>query len=127
MRILVTGSGGFMGSRTATYYGARHEVWAPSHAELALENSQAVEQALTEFRPQVILHCAAISDIGETAKDPVRSRAANVDAPINLAKAARELKAKLVICSSDQVYRVLQQPGQSTEDFLRPTLKRKQI
>ena len=120
MRILVTGSGGFMGSRTAKYYGEKHEVWAPSHAELALENSEAVEKSLAEFRPQIILHCAAISDIGETAKDPVRSRAANVDAPINLAKAARDLGAKLVICSSDQVYRISQRQGQTAEDFLKP-------
>lgn len=120
MKIFVTGSGGFVGGRAAAYYGEKHTVWAPGHAQLPLEDGQAVRQALEQFRPQVILHCAAVSDIDETARYPVRSRAANVQAPLHLAQAAAALGAKLVICSSDQVYRMDPQPGQAREAYLQP-------
>ena len=34
MRIMLTGAGGFLGSRLFTHYREKYEVWAPSHKEL---------------------------------------------------------------------------------------------
>lgn len=119
MNIMITGGSGFLGSRLALYYGKNHTVWAPAHRELDLTDMDALREALAAHKPAVILHCAAVSDIGETARDPERSYAANVTAPVCLAQAAKEIGAKLVICSSDQVYCTKIKEGQSEEEFLR--------
>lgn len=58
MRILVTGASGFIGGHVAQGLRRRHEVHAPSHAELDLCDDAAVEAWLRRLRPDVVVHAA---------------------------------------------------------------------
>ena len=40
MKIMVTGAGGFVGSRLAAYYGKKYDVWGVTHKDLDLTKSE---------------------------------------------------------------------------------------
>ena len=110
-KILVTGAGGFVGSRVMQQWAGRYELCAFPKVFLAAAGEDAVRQAIFQQRPDVILHTAAISDTGYCADHPEQAYRANVELPVWLARAAAETDAKLVAFSSDQVYAGVQQQG----------------
>jgi dTDP-4-dehydrorhamnose reductase len=65
-----------------------------------------------------VIHTAAVSDTGLCQQKPEWSEQINVDGCVNLAQSCREFGAKLVICSSDQVYSGSSLPGPHREDEL---------
>ena len=103
-RLLVTGASGFMGSRVADFYRGKYEVCAPGHGELDITDEVGVIARFRDWRPDYVVHCAAISDIGQCDREPERSRRINVEGAVNIAKAAGLVGAKCLLCSSDQVY-----------------------
>lgn len=100
--VLVTGARGFVGSRVMEHFlGATA---FPSEILRAASPEKGVMEYVKRVSPDVIIHTAAISDIGECEKNPDASFLANVILPDALAKAARDVKAKIILFSSDQVY-----------------------
>ena len=104
MKLLITGGSGFLGGRAARYFGERYRVLAPTHGALELTDPSAVQSFLERESPDLVLHCAAVSDTGTCEREPECSRAINVDGAVYVAKAAGAIGAKCVLCSSDQVY-----------------------
>lgn len=116
MKLLITGATGFLGRRAAAYFASQgYEVLTPSHSQLDITREASVRDWFTENRPDAVLHCAAISDTGVCQREPERSARINIDGPVLLAKACRELGAKLIFCSSDQVYFGSSLPGPHSE------------
>lgn len=118
MKIVITGSSGFVGSRLAAYYQKKYEVWAPSHRELDFSDEKRALEAVRGFKPDVVIHCGAISDVNTCAQNPELSHAVNVKGAQYLARACARTGARFVFCSSDQVYFRAQGAGESRADFL---------
>ena len=114
-RILITGGSGFLGSRCAQYFQKRYMVYAPEHKELDITDWDSVIGCVRKFWPDVILHCAAISDVGRCEKEPQLSWDINVTGSANIAQAAAEVNAKCILCSSDQIYFGSNMPGPHKE------------
>lgn len=104
MKIIVTGTSGFLGNRVAAYYRPKYEVWTPSHREMDVTDEKQVEEAVIGFSPDVIMHCGAISEVGVCEENPELSMQVNVKGSQNLARAAKKAGARFILCSSDQVY-----------------------
>lgn len=102
--MLITGANGFLGARLAGYFAARYQVATPTHAEMDLTNPAQVEAVVRQFAPNIVLHCAAVSDVKACEADPVRSQAINVGGTEAVAAACAKIGAKLIFCSSDQIY-----------------------
>lgn len=120
MKLMVTGAGGLLGSRIAAYYKDTYKVWAVGHGELELTDESAVQNAVRDFGPDVVIHCAAISDVGACTADPDRSYAVNVQGTQYLARACAHVSAKMIYCSSDQVYFQDPAAGEDSACFLQP-------
>ena len=103
-KMLVTGGSGFLGSRVAKYFSKDYEVFAPSHQQMDITNKENVEQVMDALKPDVVIHCAAMADVGQCQREPEVSWAKNVDGSINVTGAAGKVGAKCLLCSSDQVY-----------------------
>ena len=101
---MVTGATGFLGSRIINYYSERYDICAPTHSEMDITNEEEVFCLFEKEKPDIVIHCAAISDVGQCEREPDKSYKINVDGSINIAKASQRVHAKCVICSSDQVY-----------------------
>lgn len=117
MKILVTGGSGFLGRRVKRHFEALGwQVQAPGHGALDITDAAGVREWFRENRPEAVVHTAAVSDTGRCQREPDRSETINVDGAVNIAEACREWGAKLVFCSSDQVYFGSGFPGPHRED-----------
>lgn len=103
-KLLVTGASGFVGSRAAEFYRGKYQVYAPSHREMDITDEENVYAVFEDFRPDYVVHCAAISDIGRCEREPEQSWKINVDGSRNMARVSARYGAKCLVCSSDQVY-----------------------
>lgn len=120
-RILITGSSGFLGSRLAYYLKDKYELLLPSHEELNVSREEAVKTYMEENRPDVVLHCAALSNTWYCEQHPNESHRVNVQGTVRIAKACKLTGAKLVFMSSDQVYNGTPLLGPlKEEDVLQP-------
>lgn len=120
-KILVTGSTGFLGRRIAAHFSKGNQVYTPSHRELDITDEKNVERFLKSCAPDIVVHCAAMSDVRQCETEPERSWKINVDGCIHLARACKMIHAKCILCSSDQVYFGSEQTAAHTEDEpLRP-------
>lgn len=103
-KILITGSTGFLGSRLAYYLKDKYELLLPSHGELNVSREDAVKAYMEENKPDIVLHCAALSNTWYCEQHPEESHRVNVQGTVRIAKACKLTGAKLVFMSSDQVY-----------------------
>lgn len=103
-KMLITGSSGFLGSKVVAYYADKYEILAPSHREMDITNEDSVTRYFMETKPDVVIHCAAVSDVGTCEREKEYSRKVNVTGSENIARASKMISAKCVLCSSDQVY-----------------------
>ena len=105
MKLLVTGGSGFLGRRVVAYFETLGwQVQAPGHRELDITDANDLRAWFRENHPQAVIHTAAVSDTGACQREPEWSEAINVTGTLNLAACCRDYGAKLVICSSDQIY-----------------------
>ena len=116
MKLLVTGGTGFLGRRTAGYLETLGwQVLTPGRGQLDITEDAALKDWFRKNTPEAVIHTAAVSDTGLCQQEPEWSERINVTGTVNLARACRDYGAKLMICSSDQVYFGSAAPGPHRE------------
>lgn len=103
-KILITGSSGFLGSRLAYFLKGKYDMLLPTHGELNVCREEVVRAYIEEHRPDIVLHCAALSNTWYCEQHPDESHRINVQGTVRIAKACKLTGAKLIFMSSDQVY-----------------------
>jgi dTDP-4-dehydrorhamnose reductase len=114
-RILVTGVSGFLGRYVTLALKDRYAVLGTYRSQaiglgtceltrLELTEAQAVQTTFTEFRPDVVVHTAALSDVDACERHPDTAHRVNVQGTEAIAQAAVAVGARLIYISTDQVY-----------------------
>lgn len=114
-RVLVTGAGGFVGARILDMWRGKFALCAFPSDTLRTADENAVLRFILKEHPDVIVHTAALSNTQYCQQEPEDSFRANVLLPEWVAKGAEEVGAKLLSCSSDQVYAGVTQRGALAE------------
>ena len=114
-RVLVTGAGGFVGARILDMWRGQFALCAFPSDTLRTADESAVLRFILKEHPDVIVHTAALSNTQYCQQEPEDSFRANVLLPEWVAKGAEEVGAKLLSCSSDQVYAGVTQRGALAE------------
>ena len=105
MRVLITGVSGQLGHDAAKVLADRGvEYLGVSSKELDITDREAVLSALRGWRPDAVLHCAAYTKVDLAEDEAERCMRVNRDGTRNIAEASRELGAKLLYVSTDDVF-----------------------
>lgn len=115
-KIIVTGTSGFLGSRIVKFYKEKYEILTPTHSQMNITQADSVHKYFKLYQPDIVIHCAAIADTTACEKEPKISWTVNVTGTENIVKAAKEIGAKCICCSSDQVYCGSTKETANTED-----------
>jgi dTDP-4-dehydrorhamnose reductase len=103
-KILLTGGLGFFCTRFAERFKDEYEILASDKENLDITDSENVLKVFSEFRPDYVIHAAAIAVTDFCNKNPDIAHRINVDGAIHVAKACKEVGAKLLFISSEQVF-----------------------
>lgn len=105
MRVLVTGAGGQLGHDVAGFAErAGDEVLAASHDTLDITDRDGVIGAITTWRPDAVINCAAWTAVDACESDPDRAFVANGLAVRWVAEGCSRVGAHLVHMSTDYVF-----------------------
>lgn len=105
MRILVTGAAGMVGRAVVQVCNDVGDfVLSYDRQKLDIANAELVSQIIQEDSPDVVINCAAWTDVDGCESDPARAAAANTTGPENLALASRSVGAGFVTISTDYVF-----------------------
>lgn len=103
MRVFVTGGRGQLAAEFAPLVSPA-DTWAPARDELDVRDADGVLRAVREFRPDLVVHAAAWTDVDGAEADPEGAFAVNEEGSRNVARAARAAGAALVAYSTDYVF-----------------------
>ncbi len=115
MRVLITGTGGLLGSNLALEAARNHTVFGvdrscpqktaaftPVVADLL--DPGVVERILDETQPDWVIHCAALANVDECEREPELASNLNTELPGKLAKHVARGGARLLHVSTDAVF-----------------------
>lgn len=103
-RVVVTGAAGMLGSALLELAPAEVTAAGVDLAEGDLTRPEGAWAAVAETEPEVVIHCAAYTDVDGCTRDPERAFLHNATATQNVARVCRELGARLVTLSTDYVF-----------------------
>lgn len=104
MKILLTGANGQLGRCFQDRLPEGWQVWATDTAELDITDYEKVLSAVKEFQPDAIVNAAAYTAVDKAESEPELAALVNKTGPENLARAAKEVGARLVHVSTDYVF-----------------------
>lgn len=103
MKIAITGSDGQLGRALQTALHARHTLLSLSHREFDITDRANIAR-LASMQPDLVIHCAAMTNVDGAARDPVTAFRVNAFGTQNIALACQKCNAALVYVSTNEVF-----------------------
>ena len=105
MKVIVTGAAGLVGRAVVAAFTAQNiSAAAFDHAVLDISDESTVVSTLASQSPDVVINCAAWTDVDGCEFDKERAHRANARGPEVLALACRQVGALLITISTDYVF-----------------------
>jgi dTDP-4-dehydrorhamnose reductase len=113
MKILITGITGLLGKELAMALANKHEVCGIARGgsfmdfevhNLDLSDQLATYQTITKINPDIVIHCAAMSNVDQCEKEPDSAIQYNAIATRNVALACQRFDAEMLYISTDYVF-----------------------
>ncbi len=104
-RAVITGAAGLIGQylvKTASRWAPGWDVQGLSRAELELTNTSKVAAHLRALKPDLLIHCAALSRTKACEQDPDQARRDNVEVTAHLAQLCQDIP--FIFLSSGEVF-----------------------
>ena len=104
MRIVILGAAGRLGAALARAYREKFDVVDFNHAQLDLANRDQIKTKLSPLGFDLLLNCAAFTNVDLCESKREEAFAINAEAPKLLSEICRNKKAKLIHFSTDYVF-----------------------
>lgn len=105
MKVLVTGSAGQLGQDMVLLLQREgHQVLGCDRQEMDITNLEQCQEIISDFAPDVVIHCAAHTAVDAAESDIDAAYLINATGTRNVALAAEKAGAKLVYISTDYVF-----------------------
>lgn len=118
VKVLVTGSNGFLGQHLTVYFSNKgygiiatgkgncriKKEYAFEYVDIDLTNQAKVEVLLETYKPNIIIHNAAMSKPDECENNKVACLLNNVEATKYIVNGAKQIGAKIIYVSTDFIF-----------------------
>ena len=105
MKAMITGAAGLVGRAVAQDWArAGDQIVGFDHAALDITDEQKVNATIDGERPEILINCAAWTDVDGCELNPERAQRMNARGPDLLARACRRIGALLITISTDYVF-----------------------
>ena len=112
-KVLVTGARGMLGQDLCPILEDNdYDVIETDIHNLDITNADAVEEFLTNEKPDFVIHCAAYTNVDKAEEDLATARLINATGTENLAKTCKKIGATMFYISTDYVF-----DGTATEPY----------
>ena len=89
MKVLITGSSGALGASLKKFF---RNSFTPSHKEMDITNASSVNKTILKYKPEILIHAAALVGIRECEEDKQKAWSTNVEGTQNVVNALNKLK-----------------------------------
>lgn len=122
MRIMITGAAGQLGKELTQMLQVteEHQIFPFNKRELDITNREQVYQICEEVKPNIIINCAAFTNVDLCETEVEKAYLINGLGPYYLGMAANKHSAKLIHISTDYVFSGDQQRPYTEEDTPNP-------
>jgi len=103
MRVAIFGSDGQLGRDVCASFGG-HDVVEIPHARADVTDDEAVHRAVDAAAPEVIVNCAAMTDVDGCESETIPAFQINAIGARNIARASSVVGARLIHISTDYVF-----------------------
>jgi dTDP-4-dehydrorhamnose reductase len=103
-KILIVGSGGRLGAALMREYRNKFNVTGLSHAQIDLADFDEVEQMLSRIDFDLLINCAALTNVDLCEEQPDQAFQVNAGAPDVVAEICASKNARLIHFSTDYVF-----------------------
>lgn len=105
MKILVTGANGMLGQDLCPILEDVGAFVIETDIDtLDITNTDIVSQAISDIRPDLVIHCTAYTNVDKAEEEPEKAELINVNGTENVAKICGKLGIPLVYISTDYVF-----------------------
>jgi len=105
LKVLVTGARGLVGRAVSQHCRTSGDVvLSYEHKDLDITDRALIQETVLAHRPDIVINCAAWTNVDACESDPDRAFAVNAVGPQNLALACKELECIFITISTDYVF-----------------------
>lgn len=104
LRALLTGGTGTLGTELKKLSGDDIQFYSPSSSECNILNQEQIENCFKQRDFDLVVHCAAATNVTEIEKNPLNALETNVIGTINLLRECARHSKKMVFISTDYVF-----------------------
>jgi dTDP-4-dehydrorhamnose reductase len=103
MRIYITGSRGQLG-RALHKSLAGHDLFSGDRPDVDITDLSAIRSQIGRARPDLVIHCAAMTDVDGCARDPDAAYRVNALGARNVALACQDVNCPMLAVSTNEVF-----------------------
>ena len=106
MKILITGGSGLLGNELQEFLKDIENIdcYAPTSTECNIENLEKFTKIISNYNPNIIIHCAAMAKFKDVELNPKKALKTNIIGTCNITHACMNTNIRLVYISSSHVF-----------------------
>ncbi len=114
--VLLTGGNGFIGTRFNEAHKHNFDILSLGSGELNILDRKKIKETFKIFKPDYVIHAAAIALTDFCNDNPDKCYEINVTGAVNIAEACKNTGSKMIFLSTEQVFNGNPEPGPYKEE-----------